>query len=65
VRIRRVETSGGFAVTTVGAVAGGDGFAGDYGPVSGAVFDSAEAIFFANGHLYIADTANSAIRVVQ
>ena len=65
VRLRKIDLAAGFAVTTFGAISTADGFAGEYGPVGAAAWDSPEQMFFANNKLYIADQHNSCIRVVQ
>jgi len=62
-RIRRVDSSGNIS-TVVGD--GTQGFAGDGGPALAAELNEPEGIAVdANGTLYISDTENNRIRVVQ
>ena len=61
-RIRRVDTTG--TITTV-AGTGIQGFSGDSGPATSAQLDTPSGLTAANGTLYIADTHNHRIRMVN
>lgn len=61
-RVRRVDAAG--IITTVAG--NGGGFAGDNGPATSALFNEVGAIALdATGRLFIADTGNNRIRVVE
>lgn len=62
-RVRRVDAVTGVITTVAGN--GSSGFAGDYGPATGATLNSPTSIAVdSDGLLYIADTGNERIRVV-
>jgi hypothetical protein len=63
--IRRVDAFTGL-ISTVAGTLGKHGYTGDNGPATSASFNSPNGISFdPNGNLYIADTGNHAIRVVN
>jgi hypothetical protein len=51
-------------ITTL-AGTGTPGFGGDYGPGSAAPLSAPADVFVANGNVYITDTSNSCVRVVE
>ncbi len=62
--IRKVDTKG--IITTVAGTGGKAGFSGDGGPATQALLNSPEAVAIGpDGLLYIADTGNHRIRVVD
>ncbi|WP_182276784.1 Ig-like domain repeat protein [Granulicella sp. 5B5] len=61
-RIRRIDITG--TITTI-AGTGIQGFSGDNGPATAAQFDTPSGIATANGVIYIADTHNHRIRIID
>lgn len=62
--IRKVDTKG--VITTIAGTGGKAGFSGDGGPATQALLNSPEAVMIGpDGLLYIADTGNHRIRVVD
>ncbi|HEV2448657.1 MAG TPA: IPT/TIG domain-containing protein [Candidatus Sulfopaludibacter sp.] len=62
-RVRKVTTDG--IITTI-AGTGRSGYTGDGGPAAGAQLSSPSGVFVdSGGNIYIADTANSVIRMLQ
>jgi sugar lactone lactonase YvrE len=64
--IREVVASSGNIQTVAGNLANGAGYSGDSGPAAGAQLDEPQGVFVdASGNIFIADTLNSVIRVVN
>ncbi len=61
-RIRRIDPMAGTVTTLAGT--GAAGFAGEYVPALSAQLSTPWGIAFANGHLFIADNGNNALRVI-
>jgi sugar lactone lactonase YvrE len=64
-RVRRIDPMTGIVETYAGSPSGTAGNTGDYGPAASALLDQPMYIQLAFGHLYVADAANHAIRVVE
>src|SRR5207248_6185647 len=63
-RIRRIDRPTGVITTVAGS--GDNGFDGDDGPATKAVLNTPEAVACAaNGDIYIADTMNNRIRMID
>jgi len=63
--VQKIDISGGGAITTVAGIVDSFGFSGDGGPATAAKLSEVQdAAFDASGNLYIADGANSRIRMV-
>jgi cysteine-rich repeat protein len=63
-RVRRVDAVTGVVTTIAGAMA--DGFAGDGGPATAALFNLPLGLTFdAGGNLYVADTENGRVRRID
>ena len=63
--IRRVDAFSGI-ITTVAGTIGQHGYTGDLGPASHATFNTPNGIAFdADGNLYVADTGNHVIRLID
>ena len=63
--VRRVDAFSGLISTVAGTI-GQHGYTGDTGPANTATFNTPNGISFdANGNLYIADTGNHVIRLVN
>lgn len=63
--IREVTASNGNIQTVAGNFALGAGYSGDGGPATSAQLDLPQGVFVASGSIYIADTYNNFIRVVN
>ena len=63
-KIRKIDATG--IITTIAGSAGSFGFSGDGGPATAAVFNYASGIAFDNtGNLYVADSGNGRIRMIN
>jgi len=59
------EVSGGIITTVAGSTSSGCGYSGDGGAAQSAQLDEPQALYVASGNIFIADTFNSLIRVVN
>jgi hypothetical protein len=59
------EVSGGIITTVAGSAGVSCGYSGDNGPATSATLDEPQGVFVASGNIFVADTDNNLIRVVN